>query len=175
MVFDMTNCEFCSIVQGEFDSETIYADDKVVALMHLKPAAPGHVLLFTKEHHSIIEQVPDFVIGHAFVIANKVSSAIFESLGVHGTNIIIENGAVAGQTIPHFCMHILPRNESDGLKLDWQPKSVTDDDSDIAQFQIKEQAESVHPDLFEHEKKEETHEIKKEPLKPLPRQLRRIP
>ena len=171
----MNNCEFCSIVQGEFDSETIYADDKVIALMHLKPAAPGHVLLFTKEHHSIIEQVPDFVIGHAFVIANKISSAIFESLGVHGTNIIIENGTVAGQMIPHFSMHILPRNEDDGLKLDWQPKSVTDDDSDIAQFQIKEKEESVNHDLLENEKKEEAHEIKKEQHNPLPRQLRRIP
>ncbi|HLC74264.1 MAG TPA: HIT family protein [Candidatus Nanoarchaeia archaeon] len=139
----MADCEFCSIVHGDFDSEEIYSDDKLLAVMHLKPAAAGHILLFTKEHHSILEQVPDDIVGHAFSVANKISSAIFESLGVQGTNIIVENGTAAGQQIPHFSMHIVPRTENDGLKLDWKPKHVSDDDNDVALFQLKHEAEGI--------------------------------
>ena len=148
----MTDCEFCAIVGGDFESEEIYQDDKVVAVLHLKPAAPGHVLLFTKEHFPIIEQVPDFIVGHAFTVANKLSTAIFESLGSQGTNIIIENGTAAGQAIAHFSVHVIPRNEKDGLKLEWQPAKPGKEEMEIAHYQIKEQAESIHPSSFEKEK-----------------------
>ena len=160
----MTDCEFCAIIGGDFESEEIYQDEKVVAVLHLKPAAPGHVLLFTKEHFPIIEQVPDFIVGHAFTVANKLSTAIFESLGVQGTNIIIENGTAAGQSIAHFSVHIIPRNENDGLKLDWQPAKPGKEEMEIAHYQIKEQADTIHPSGFEKEKVvvEEPVEEKKE-------------
>src|SRR3989344_799061 len=148
----MADCEFCAIVGGDFESEEIYQDEKVVAVLHLKPAAPGHVLLFTKEHFPIIEQVPDFIVGHVFTVANKLSTAIFESLGVQGTNIIIENGTAAGQSIAHFSVHIIPRNENDGLKLDWQPAKPGKEEMEIAHYQIKEQADTIHPSGFEKEK-----------------------
>lgn len=177
----MTDCEFCAIVNGDFSSEEIYQDDKVIAVLHLKPAAPGHVLLFTKEHYPIIEQVPDFIVGHTFTVANKLSTAIFESLGAQGTNIIIENGTAAGQAIAHFSVHVIPRNENDGLKLEWQPKKPGKEEVEIAHYQIKEQAESIHPSMFEKEMEEVVHE---EPKKEkhdkhteahILRQLRRIP
>ncbi len=181
----MAGCEFCAIVKGEYESEEVYQDEKLFAVMHLKPAAPGHVLLFTKEHHSIIEQVPDFVVGHALNVANKLSVAIFEAIGAQGTNIIIENGNAAGQTIPHFSVNIIPRRENDGLNLMWQPKKVTNEEMDMAQYQLKEQAEGISPAGFEQEKrqvvvKEEREEKeekkdKKEEQDYLFRQMRRIP
>lgn len=189
----MTACEFCSIIHGEFASEEIYQDDEVMAVLHLKPAAPGQVLLFTKEHYSISEQVPDFVMGRVFSVLNKISIAIFEALGVQGTNIIIENGTAAGQSIPHFSASIIPRRENDGLDLQWQPKKVGSEEMDVAHFQLKEQAESIHPSMFEHKKKivvgEKAHKAHEDHEKPAEhpkkhakaeedyrlRQLRRIP
>ncbi len=148
----MTDCEFCAILNGEYGSEEIYQDEDVFAVLHLKPAAPGHILIFTKQHFSILEQVPDFVLGQMFSVANKLSVAIFESLGAQGTNIIIENGIPAGQIIPHFSLHVIPRMENDGLGLQWQPKKVTADDLDTAFLQIREKAENIHPSKFEEKK-----------------------
>jgi histidine triad (HIT) family protein len=135
----MSDCEFCGIVQGEFDSEELYSDD----LLHLKPAAPGQVLIFTKEHYPIIEQVPDDVVGHVFSIANKLSAVLFETLGVEGTNIIIENGVAAGQAVPHFAVNIIPRKEGDGLELMWNPTKPGEEEMEIAHTQLIEQAHAI--------------------------------
>ncbi len=174
----MIDCEFCAILNGDFESEELYTDDKVTAVLHLKPASPGHILLFTKEHYPIIEQVPDFVVGHAFKVANKLSTAIFESLSVQGTNIVVENGTAAGQSIAHFSVHVIPRNENDGLKLEWQPTKPGKEEVEIAHYQIKQQAESIHPSAFEKEKEVVVEEKKEE--KPVKddfrwKQVRRIP
>jgi histidine triad (HIT) family protein len=157
----MSVCEFCGIVQGEFESEELYSDESVIAVLHLKPAVPGQILLFTKEHYPIIEQVPDDVIGHIFSVANKLSVGLFESLGVQGTNIIIENGVAAGQSIPHFSVSIVPRNENDGMNLEWTPTKPSDDELDIAHAQLVEEANMIGSDekkvvVEEEETKEET-------------------
>lgn len=182
------DCEFCAILRGEYESEEIYEDDKLYAVLHLKPAAPGHILLFTKEHYPIIEQVPDFVFGHALALANKLSIASFESLGVQGTNIIIENGVAAGQTIPHFSVHIIPRMENDGLGLQWQPKKISADELDAAYSKIKDKASAITPASFEKERarvmldalpKDEGKKKGQTPVKPEDdyrlKQLRRVP
>jgi histidine triad (HIT) family protein len=148
----VSDCEFCAIVRGQFESEELYSDDKVVAVLHLKPAAPGQILLFTREHYSIMEQVPDFVMSHVLNVVNKLSIAMFETINAQGTNIIIENGVAAGQGIPHFAVSIVPRYENDGLRLEWQPKKVSEEEMDVVLAQIKEECESVHPSAFEREK-----------------------
>lgn len=178
----MAACEFCSIVDGTFESEELYHDDLVIAVLHLKPASSGHILIFTKEHYQIIEQVPDYVIGHIFYLANKLSTVLFESLDAHGTNIIIENGAAAGQGIAHFSVHIIPRKENDGLKFDWAPAKVAGDALDIASIEIKKYAEHLHPSSFEFERKSAQKAVKEAPStkkhaksSPKAKQVRRIP
>ena len=150
----MSGCEFCGTAAGTLESDELYRDETVLAVLHRKPAAPGHILLFSLEHFPIMEQVPDPVIAHAFVAANKLSIALFETLNAQGSNVIIENGIPAGQTIPHFALHIIPRAEQDGLRLEWQPKKYSDDEMDIALAQIREQAEGINPRSFETERKE---------------------
>jgi len=172
----MSDCEFCGIVQGEYEGEEIYQDDKVMAVLHLKPAAPGHVLLFTKKHYAIIEEIPDDIMGHLLLIANKVSTGVFESIGCHGTNIIIENGTAAGQQIAHASVHIIPRVEDDKLNMEWQPKKLSDDDMDIVHAQLLTKTEEIdaheehEPDPKEH-KKESVPQSENYKYK----QLRRIP
>src|SRR3989344_5369816 len=179
----MSTCEFCGIVQGAFESEQLYEDDKVLAVLHLKPAVPGQILIFTKEHFPIIEQVPDFIIGHAFAVANKLSIAMFDVIGAQGSNMVVENGNAAGQTIPHFSITLLPRHENDGLNLQWQPKKISDDEMDILSQQIKEKSDLINSRQFQKESKQvvvahtesiqEHKEKKKGSQEHLIRQLRR--
>ena len=178
----MADCEFCMIVRGDFESEEIYSDDDVFAVMHLKPAAPGHILLFTKQHYSIVEQIPDKIVGHLLSVANKLSIAIFESVGAQGTNIIVENGVASGQTVPHVSVHIIPRRENDGLNLQWTPKKLNNDEMDVVQYQLKEQAQNIASIELETVKKKTAPEEKKDEKKKMGspndhriRQLRRIP
>jgi len=156
----MTECEFCGIVNGEFESEEIYQDDKVIAVLHLKPTVPGHILLFTKKHYPIVEEVPDDICSHMLAIANKLSTAIFESIACHGTNIIIENGTAAGQAIPHVSVHIIPRNENDKVNLEWQPKKLSNDEMDIVHAQLLAKTELIshEPEHKEQEHGQDSHD-----------------
>ena len=158
-------CEFCSIIKGQEEAETLYEDEKVMAVLHLKPAHPGQIIVFTKEHYPILEQVPDPAVVHTFKIANKLSTALFETLNIQGTNIIAQNGTAAGQIIPHFSVNIIPRSENDGLNLQWEPKKLSKDEMDTAQLQLREFTENIHPSMFGKEKKEVKPEAKEKPLK----------
>ena len=117
------NCIFCQIVKGVVNSRKIYEDDKVVAILDINPANPGHTLLLPKEHYTILPQIPEDLIAHLFIVAKAISKALLKALKATGTNIFIANGAAAGQRAPHFMIHIIPRTEGDSIKVFELPES----------------------------------------------------
>jgi len=125
------NCIFCHIISGKVASKKIYEDDKVLAILDINPANPGHILLLTKEHYQIMPQIPDDEISHIFMVAKAISHACLKALKVHGTNIFIANGTLAGQKASHFMLHIIPRMNTDGIKIfDLSEKDIPDDISE---------------------------------------------
>lgn len=146
-------CEFCDIVSGKEQAETLYEDEDLLAVLHLKPAYPGQIIIFTKEHHTIIEQVPDPIVQHVFKTANKLSTVLFETLNIQGTNILVQNGSAAGQTIPHFSVNIIPRSENDGLNFQWPTKQLSKDEMETALLELKAYTDAIHPDMFQRKTK----------------------
>jgi len=146
-------CVFCQAVKGKVKLEKIYEDDKIAAVLHPRPAAKGHVLVFSKKHYNILEQIPDYEIGEIFKKVNKISIAAFEGVKAQGTNIIIQNGVAAGQEIPHVSVNIIPRKENDGINFQWQPKQLTEEEMSTVELQLKEEAEKIGG--FEKEEKKE--------------------
>ena len=121
------NCIFCHIISGKVASKKIYEDDKVLAILDINPANPGHILLLTKEHYQIMPQIPDDEISHIFMVAKAISHACLKALNAQGTNIFIANGALAGQKASHFMLHIIPRMNVDGIKIfDLPEKNISD-------------------------------------------------
>ncbi len=139
-------CRICEMMKDK--GGLLYEDEKAFAFLSRRPAAPGHIMLATKEHYPILENVPDDVISHIFPLANKLSTITFETLGAHGTNIMVNNGITAGQKEPHFMVNIIPRREDDGLKLEWSPKKPPESElEDIhATLGASEQAEEPAPE-----------------------------
>lgn len=177
----MMKCEACELIKGE---NTLYEDDKVVAVFAKNPANYGHTLVITKQHYTIIEQVPDYVMAHIGVVTNKISIALFESLKIQGTNIFVQNGVAAGQSVPHLVVHIIPRVENDGVNLNWQPRQLGEEEMSTVEMLLSEQANKIGG--FEAEKskpidldkdKEEIEEIKhdKDEENYMIKQLERIP
>ncbi|MBI2654214.1 HIT domain-containing protein [Candidatus Woesearchaeota archaeon] len=113
--FQKKQCVFCQIVAGKVQSKKIYDDDKVLAILDINPANPGHVLLVTKEHYAIMPQIPDDEVAHVFMAAKSLSNSMLKSIDAQGTNIIVANGIAAGQRAQHFMVHIIPRKENDGI------------------------------------------------------------
>lgn len=121
-------CIFCQIISGSVASKKIYEDDKVIAVLDINPANPGHMLVIPKEHYSIMPQIPDFEIEHLGMIAKALSRSAISSIKAQGTTIFIANGVAAGQRAQHFMMHIIPRLEKDDVGIEILEKNVQGED-----------------------------------------------
>ncbi|MFH1315905.1 MAG: HIT domain-containing protein [Candidatus Woesearchaeota archaeon] len=129
--FQKKNCIFCHIISGKVQSKKIYEDDKVVAILDINPANPGHILVLTKEHYSIMPQIPESTVKYLGIIAKQLSRSVLKTLKVEGTTIFIANGTAAGQRAQHFIMHIIPRAEGDKLGIELKPGNISEKDQMI--------------------------------------------
>lgn len=121
--FQKQNCIFCHIIKGDTPSKKVYEDDKVLGILDINPANPGHILLLPKEHYAILPQMPDEIVKYMGMISKQLSRSLIKALKLDGTTIFIANGGVAGQKAQHFMLHIIPRKEGDGIGLEIKPKS----------------------------------------------------
>ncbi len=119
-------CVFCSVVNGKVPAKKIYEDDKVIALLDIYPASKGHSLVIPKKHYAVTAQMNEEEIAYIFKIANKVASLLFDELKCKGTNLLVYNGAAAGQRVPHVAVYVVPRYDEDGLNFLWEPKKADD-------------------------------------------------
>lgn len=137
------NCQYCNIVDGKESAAMLYEDNELLVVVRDSVVTPGQITVFSRQHYPILETVPDEILQRAAVLANKVSIAVFESLGSKGTNIVIKNGLGAGQNIPHFGLEIIPRQEGDNLNLHWPPRQLAEEEMDTTYLILKEEIGSL--------------------------------
>lgn len=119
------DCIFCKIANGEIPTNAIYEDDMFKVILDLSPATKGHALILTKEHYANIFELPEEVAGKAMQLAKKLAGQMKENLQCDGFNIVQNNGEVAGQTVFHFHMHLIPRYNDDNQNILWTPGEST--------------------------------------------------
>ena len=122
------NCIFCKIANGDIPSKTVYEDEKFRVILDLGPATRGHALVLPKDHYADLFTLPEVEAAEAIKVAKKAAARIKDNLGADGLNIVQNNGAAAGQTVPHFHIHIIPRYNGDGQKIGWVPGSPSDEE-----------------------------------------------
>lgn len=173
------SCIVCQIVADKIPSKKVYEDEIVTAVLDVNGANPGHCFVIPKTHYPIIEQVPDAEIAKLFQVSNKISSAIFESLGVQGTNIFVANGTPAGQTVAHFTINVIPRKENDGINLQWQPKQLSEEEISTIELKLKEQTKNIGYTEKEIKKTKieppKTQFLREDSEEYITKQMRRIP
>lgn len=108
------NCVFCKIIAGEIPSQTIYEDEQFKVILDVGPATRGHALIIPKNHYANLYELPEEIAADAMKLAKKSMIRMTEKLHSDGFNIIQNNGEIAGQTVFHFHMHLIPRYKEDG-------------------------------------------------------------
>ena len=141
MEVEMDSCIFCKIAGGEIPSATLYEDDDFRVILDLGPASKGHALILPKEHYANLYEIPDELAAKAMKLAKKMASAMTKALGCDGFNLVQNNGEVAGQTVFHFHMHLIPRYKGDGAGITWKPGNLTDEVRDEVVAKVKEELE----------------------------------
>ena len=121
------NCIFCKLANGDIPTNMIYEDDMFAVILDASPATRGHALILPKEHAANIYELSEETASRIFVLAKKMAAKMTELLKCDGFNIIQNNGEVAGQTVFHFHMHLIPRYKGDGNeeKLCWNHQEFT--------------------------------------------------
>ena len=132
------DCIFCKLANGVFETNTLYVDDQFRVIFDASPATKGHVLIIPKEHYANAFEMPEDLIADAYKLAKKIATELKEITGCDGINILQNNGEVAGQTVFHFHIHIIPRYEK-GEMIQWTPGEL---DEEVVK-EIIEQAEGL--------------------------------
>lgn len=124
----MDECIFCKIVKGDIPAVKLYEDDKALVILDRFPSSLGHSLVISKEHFKDIEDVQSSVFSHMAKLAVEYSKKIREATGCDGINILQNNGEVAGQTVFHTHIHIIPRYKEDNVTITWRALDPSIDD-----------------------------------------------
>lgn len=122
------NCIFCKLANGEIPTNAIYEDDDFKVILDLEPATKGHALILPKEHYADIYELPEELAASAMKLAKKLVTHMTKKLNCDGFNIIQNNGEVAGQTVFHFHMHLIPRYKDDKQEILWDKQDFSQDE-----------------------------------------------
>lgn len=109
----MESCIFCKIVRGEIPSKKILENDNFIVIFDANPKVANHSLVISKEHYENFLDMPPELYKESL----ETAKTAIEKLGVKDFNLVVNSGRVAGQLISHTHLHILPRKEGDGFKL----------------------------------------------------------
>jgi histidine triad (HIT) family protein len=113
----MENCIFCKIVRGGAPASVVYEDKKIMALMTIAPANPGHVLVIPKKHFAALAGIGEKVGMYLFEITMRVADAVRKSgLRCEGIDLFLADGEPQ-QEILHLHMHVIPRFRGDNFRI----------------------------------------------------------
>ncbi|MBP5835802.1 HIT family protein [Candidatus Phytoplasma meliae] len=108
---------FTKIIQKQIPSYVIYEDDLVIAFLDVTQFTKGHTLVITKKEYQNIADVPEAIFTHLFKIVHKISKVLINSFHAQGINLLNNNGEIAGQTVFHYHVHLIPRFDKNEVKI----------------------------------------------------------
>jgi histidine triad (HIT) family protein len=133
-----TSCTFCRILEGAVPASTIYEDEVVVAFLDVMPINPGHTLIVPRRHVAFLSEVDAEEGAAMFHLAQRVGQALRASnLRCDGVNLILNDGAEAGQRVFHTHLHVVPRVLGDSLHRDLNAEMPAREDLERAADELR--------------------------------------
>ena len=132
----MDHCIFCKIINGDIPSVKLYEDDNVLAFLDISQTTKGHTLVIPKQHIENIYNLDEVNAMNVFRFIPRLAKAITKSFDASGINVVNNNNEIAGQTVFHYHIHLVPRySNDDGFKVLYtnnMERYSSDDLKDIA-------------------------------------------
>lgn len=115
------DCVFCS--NPDVAARKISENDLAWAAPTNIPITPGHTLVMPKRHVATLAELTDAELLDIRSLAESIKEALCSAFGAEGFNCAWNEGATAGQSIPHFHLHIVPRKPGDAGIYGYEPRS----------------------------------------------------
>jgi len=137
-------CIFCEIASGQSEASIVFRDEQVTVFMDIHPVNPGHLLVVPNKHASSIDDVPEDACARMFIVGRQMARALRQSgLRCEGVNLLLADGAAAGQDVFHSHLHVIPRFQGNLGSIRMQAGFST-----VASRQeLDAQAEAIHNSL----------------------------
>jgi histidine triad (HIT) family protein len=130
-------CLFCKIINRDLPATIIYEDDFVIGILDISQTTKGHTLIMPKMHVENILECPTDVLNNVFNAVSLVGNHLVKTLHAEGLNVLTNVNEVAGQTIMHFHVHLVPRyGQDDGFVLKMNPSNNENLDKLAEQLRI---------------------------------------
>jgi histidine triad (HIT) family protein len=110
-------CVFCAIAAGEGPAIRIYEDDGYLAILDVRPFTRGHTLVLPKRHTVDLTDTPPETLAAMVTIGQRIARAARATELADATNIGVNDGRAAFQTVNHIHLHVLPRRNGDKLSV----------------------------------------------------------
>jgi len=162
------NCIFCQIAQGKIESVKLYEDSQIIAVLDIMPFTEGHTLIMPKRHFQFLFQLPEDLQRHIINVTNKLSTYIINATKANGFNLLVSNGLVAGQNIPHIAINLIPRFQEDGINFDFERKRSSKHELEKIASQVREKFKTSE------EKKKESKKVVEDEEQEIARQFSRL-
>ena len=111
----MADCIFCRIASGEIPSRKLFEDEWTMAFMDVAKDVDGHILVIPKKHVKNILDCDEETLARVMATVKRISNHLTANCGYDGVNLLNASGESAGQSVPHFHIHIIPRKTGDGI------------------------------------------------------------
>ena len=116
------DCLFCGITGDHVEGSRVYADERVIAFLDVRPVTTGHTLVVPRAHGAYLSELDPEDGAALFRGGMTVAAALRRSgLRCEGVNFWLADGEVAGQTVFHVHLHVVPRFAGDGFGLRFPP------------------------------------------------------
>lgn len=114
------NCPFCD--NTNLQPRLIYKDNLIMAFPGNMPIVPGHTLICPLRHVSKIDQLSDeeLIAVKNFIV--RLKNSLRKFLNIEGFNIAWNEGKMAGQSVDHLHIHVVPRKTGDAGIYKYEPR-----------------------------------------------------
>ena len=99
------SCPFCTLSAEHI----VLANELAVAIRDAFPVSPGHTLILPQRHVASFFDVTGEERKAILALLQGAKLGLDAAFQPNGYNVGINDGAAAGQTVPHVHLHLIPR------------------------------------------------------------------
>ena len=110
-----SQCIFCRIVAGQAEASRVYRDPLVTAFLDIHPVTPGHLLVVPNSHFPDLAGLDAQYAAQMMATGRRLAAVVRTVLKAEGVNLLVADGAAAGQSVFHCHLHVIPRKTGDGF------------------------------------------------------------
>ncbi len=118
-------CVFCEILAGRMPASVVFEDERVFALMNIRPVRPGECMVIPKAHIDHFMDMDDGLSAHVMVTGQRIARRMRECFACERVGYVVH-----GFGVPHAHLIIVPQHHTDDITA--QQGAYIDDSGHIA-------------------------------------------